>query len=59
MSSHFVDIEDKDGQVVDRVYYCSDACAQFNPNYAGWNGCHEIETDEVCGECDTVIKADN
>lgn len=51
MSAHLIDIDDAEGQVVDRNYYCSDACAQTDENYKGWNGCHEIYSPELCGNC--------
>lgn len=51
MSAHLIDIDDKEGQVVDRNYYCSDRCAQTDEKYNGWNGCHEIYSYEVCGNC--------
>jgi hypothetical protein len=51
MSAHLIDIDDKDGQVVDRNYYCSDTCAKTDEKYNGWNGCHEIFTWEICENC--------
>jgi len=41
-----------DEQVVDAIYYCSDACAKTDKNYEGWNGCNDVYQPEtcVCGE---------
>lgn len=49
--THFVDLEDKDGQVVDRHYYCSDFCASTDPEYQGWDGANELFSNECCGNC--------
>lgn len=51
MSAHFIDINDKNGDVIDRVYYCSDSCAQEHPDYNGWNGLLDLYSPEACDNC--------
>jgi hypothetical protein len=46
--AHLVFIEDDKGDVIDHIVYCSDFCAKSHPDYAGWNGCHEIPFGERC-----------
>lgn len=55
---HLGYIVDSEGDLVDLNYYCSDSCnAEHNVNYAGWNGCHENHSSEVCANCLCVIPA--
>lgn len=57
--AHLLLIEDKSGDIVDRIVFCSDYCRQQycvenNEVYDGWNGCHEVDetTCEYCeGDC--------
>jgi len=59
-------IEDKDKQVVDALYFCSDFhCQEFLSqkdndkeygSYQGWYGCHELEFDDYCAYCEKKIK---
>ena len=54
--AHIVLIENPQGDITDNHYYCSDGCAQSDPNYAGWNGCYEIHVSpEWCGECGEAL----
>lgn len=46
-----IDIEDDKGELVERLYYCSDYHAQQNKNYAGFNGVHELHSNEYCDFC--------
>ena len=51
---HYVDTNDGDVQRA----YCSDSCARTDPDYAGWNGCHENpEAAEYCIACGTLANA--
>lgn len=49
-----------EGDLIDRVYFCSDRCHRAwchhsGETYGGWNGCHEGPDWTVnCGWCDTV-----
>jgi hypothetical protein len=49
--ANVVPIEDKDGQLVDLLYYCSDFCAKTNPAYAGWYGCVDNYSTPFCQNC--------
>ena len=59
-------IEDKDKQVVDALYFCSDFHHQKfllqednqkkYGSYQGWYGCQELEFDDYCAYCDKKIK---
>jgi hypothetical protein len=49
--AHIVFVEDKDGDVVDQVVYCSDFCARDDAAYNGWHGCVEISVSEPCASC--------
>jgi hypothetical protein len=53
--AHFIDLEDTQGDIIDREYYCSNSCAETSPNYKGWNGCHELDTPEVCQNCEGEV----
>lgn len=48
-------IEDSSGDLIELEYFCSDSCAKFSDNYAGWYGCVEIYTAEVCQTCETEL----
>ena len=62
-------IEDKDRQVIDALYFCSDFhCQQFlfqednqkkYGSYQGWYGCQELEFDDYCSYCEKKIKGVN
>ena len=63
--AHIRGIQDDAGDLVDLIWFCSDDCNRyFEPGnvdvglepYAGWNGCHENEFDEICAECQVVIE---
>ncbi len=55
---HLGYVLDSEGELVDLNYYCSDYCnAEHNVNYAGWNGCYENHSSEVCANCGCVIPA--
>jgi hypothetical protein len=58
--AHIHDIKDKQGNVVDRKYYCSDSCNTYDnqDNYKGWNGCNEICLTQYCDRkgCGNIIK---
>ena len=50
--AHFVDIDDANGDVIDREYYCTDTCAKTSSSYGGWNGAQELDTPEICNFCE-------
>jgi hypothetical protein len=58
--AHIHDIKDKQGNVVDRKYYCSDNCNIFDnkEKYSGWYGCIEISCTQECDRegCFNIIK---
>ena len=56
MHIHF--IEDKNGDTIDANFYCSSYCHELKEedNYKGWNGCHEIDHDTPCNNCNKTIK---
>ena len=64
-STHFVPIEDEQGDLVDGAVVCSDYChrdyCQRNGlEYGGWFGCQEMEHDDeygplVCENCGEEI----
>lgn len=56
--AHLHFIEDKHGDVVDQLVFCSDYCHQVHTmgEYRGWNGCHEISTTEPCSECGKTVE---
>jgi hypothetical protein len=58
---HAYIVEDDHGNMVDVIYFCSDACHQMfcraHPDlpYRGWNGCHEGgDSVEFCAHCGVV-----
>lgn len=54
--THLITIENTQGDIVDAIYYCSDGCARTHPNWAGWNGCHEIhDSPQWCGNCGVAL----
>ncbi len=60
MMAHLHEIEDKEGDVIDRKVYCSDRCNFWdNPDdYSGWNGCIEISFTQYCDRegCSNIVK---
>ena len=52
---HEVYIEDRNGELVDVMPVCSDACARESEHYAGWSGCHELEFTDWCQNCGVVL----
>ena len=53
--THAVIKEDSNGDLVDVKYYCSDYCAKGDPDYAGWNGAHELSIAERCNGCGRAL----
>ena len=55
MHEHY--IEDENGELVDVIPLCSDACHRnyAGSDYAGWSGCHETEFTTYCAQCGVVI----
>src|SRR5574338_1711388 len=55
MHEHY--IEDERGDLLDAIPLCSDACnREYAGNqYAGWNGCHELEHTDYCAACGVAI----
>ena len=59
-SAHLFLYEDEQGDVVDAEYFCSDWCHRQWCNdtgheYAGWNGCHEVDAPRYCACCEAEI----
>lgn len=61
---HAHPIEDKNGELVDCVHFCSDHCHAMwcdrnDVEYSGWNGGHEVEYEvgypPVCEGCGEAI----
>ena len=57
---HYVMIDNSEGDLIDAIPVCSESCARQycsdnNLEYDGWNGCHELEFDDFCGSCNSVI----
>jgi len=54
---HIEYITDKNNDIIDANYYCSDYChkVKSKDNYEGWNGCHEIDEDTQCNNCNKKI----
>ena len=53
-------IEDDEGELIEAIPMCSDSCGwQYcsanELDYSGFNGCHELEYDDYCGNCNSVI----
>ena len=60
VSAHLHLIEDKNGDVVDAVVFCSDWCHRTwcagQPfEYGGWNGCHEMDGPQWCAFCENEL----
>ena len=53
--AHIALIEDKQGDLVDLEYYCSDFCAKDSDYYNGWYGAVELYTPETCNSCGVVL----
>lgn len=58
--SHYYEVRDGRGDLVDLVSFCSDWCHQAwcretGNEYQGWNGCHEHEYREDCASCGEVM----
>ena len=54
--AHLELIEDKEGDLVGVVVYCSDFCHRDGAVlYQGWNGCNEISTTEPCATCGAIV----
>lgn len=53
--AHAVFIDDAYGDLIDLRAYCSDACAQTDNAYAGWNGSIDFEFDNWCDSCNQLI----
>lgn len=54
---HQYTTEDTNGDLIDAVALCSDACNRqyAGENYRGWNGCIETEFTTYCANCGVVI----
>ena len=55
--AHIHPVEDKNGDVIDCLYYCSDSCNRFDNKeyYGGWYGCVELQSPENCAYCEKLI----
>lgn len=57
---HYHHVENSDGELVDLIAFCSDAChrdycADHGLEYGGWNGCQEgSDYVEFCAACGVV-----
>jgi len=63
MTTHYQNIYHKDGDFLDMVPLCGDAChrdwcQRHKLEYAGWDGGHETYYDRPCAQCGTNIAAD-
>lgn len=63
MSAHYRTLEDKQGDLIDLIPFCGDAChrdycLEHGLEYQGWNGCHETSYDQICAKCRYIIAAD-
>jgi hypothetical protein len=56
--AHIHIIKDEQGDVIDSNYFCSDSCNRLHSKgtYQEWHGCVELEFDDVCINCGTLIK---
>ena len=57
---HYVMIDNSEGDLIDAIPVCSESCARQycsdnGLDYDGFNGCHELEFDDYCGSCNSVI----
>lgn len=58
--AHYYEVNDKRGDLVDVLVFCSDwchrnYCERGEVEYGGWNGCHELEFTTPCQECGEAI----
>ncbi len=58
--SHVLLIEGADGDLVDAHTVCSDSChrslaVELDVPYGGWFGCIELEFNDYCQSCGTLI----
>jgi hypothetical protein len=58
--THYYEINDREGQLVDLVPFCSDWCHEQwcrdnGRSYEGWNGAHEHPYNDECVNCEAVI----
>ena len=58
--THYIIIEDDQGEMVDRIDVCSDACHRDwcrdnDQPYEGWHGCNETELTDWCASCKVVL----
>jgi len=55
--AHAVETIDSNGEVVDVVFLCSDACHReyAGADYRGWYGCIELEFTDYCAQCGVVL----
>lgn len=58
---HLHSIEDENGELIDAVTLCSDACNRdyAGGEYAGWSGAHESEFTTYCAACGVVIPGED
>lgn len=58
---HLHYIEDENGELIDAIELCSDACHRdyAGREYAGWSGCHESEHTTYCAKCGVVIPGED
>jgi hypothetical protein len=58
--AHIHIIEDKNGDAVDQLVFCSDFCHQDyclpKGTYRGWYGCIEISFNEPCANCNNLVQ---
>jgi len=58
---HYYMLEDKTGDLVDLVPFCSDYCHQdycrrTGKTYEGWNGCQEgSDYPQYCNQCGELV----
>lgn len=48
-------IIEKDGDAIDTHYFCSDSCAQTDPEYKGWYGAGENYSARECFSCEQPL----
>ena len=57
---HYVMIDNSEGDLIEAIPVCSESCGRqycsdIGLDYGGFNGCHELEFDGLCGSCNSVI----
>lgn len=62
--AHFHRFEDDRGDLVEVYVFCSDFCHRcwcdmMGVPYGGWDGCHELEFDDLCVGCEDVVPGVN